>query len=122
MNFRIGKIARLPDAIRQEINQRLADGHRGPTILAWLNSLPAVKEVLARDFDGRPINQQNLSAWRTGGYREWNFRREILMTAMEMQSQTHQPKYIWKSDRHKVTKDLCAELNLEPTCLPCSEP
>lgn len=86
MLTRIGKIARLPEYIRHELNHRLLDGESGPRLLAWLNNLPEVQAVLVQQFDGRPINQQNLSAWRTGAFREWCFRREILVASIEMNS------------------------------------
>jgi hypothetical protein len=68
---RQGKIARLPASVRAELNRRLADGQLGPQILPWLNSLPAVREILAADFDGKDINAQNLSDWRNGGFVDW---------------------------------------------------
>lgn len=68
---RTGKIARLPHAIREQLNRRLQDGEQGKTVLSWLNSLPEVQAVLAADFTGQPINPQNLSEWRRGGYRDW---------------------------------------------------
>ena len=66
-----GKIARLPADIREEINTRLYNGKSAPDILAWLNELPSVKEILAAQFGGATINHQNLSNWRTTGYRRW---------------------------------------------------
>jgi hypothetical protein len=84
MYTRTGKIARLPEDIRLELNRRIMDGESGPNLLAWLNRLPSVRDVLAQKFGGRPINLPNLSAWRTGGYREWNFRREILQAGIEL--------------------------------------
>ncbi len=68
---RTGKIARLPRTIRHQLNHRLADGDTGPRLAAWLNSLPEVRHVLDRDFGGRPINEQNLSEWRQGGFEDW---------------------------------------------------
>ena len=68
---RVGKIARLPKAIRDEVNHRLLDGERAAPILEWLNEQPEVQAVLARWFAGRPINEQNLSQWRLGGFRHW---------------------------------------------------
>ena len=65
------KIARLPEGIRDELNQRLLNGHRGPELLAWLNQLPAVKEILAAHFDGAEINAPNLTHWRQTGYHRW---------------------------------------------------
>ena len=66
-----GKIARLPDEIRNELNNRILNGKSGPEILAWLNELPAVKEILAAQFFAAPINKQNLSSWRGEGYQRW---------------------------------------------------
>lgn len=37
---RTGKIARLPVAIREEVNRRLLDGEPASKILPWLNGLP----------------------------------------------------------------------------------
>src|ERR1039458_7412584 len=81
---RNGKIARLPRNIRAQLNTRLQDGHDGKQIVQWLNSLPQVKEVLAQRFDGRPINEQNLSDWRQGGYEEWLAHEDILAQADEL--------------------------------------
>jgi len=67
----IGKIARLPADIRQELNQRLLNGKTGPEILPWLNALPAVKEVLTAHFDAVPIGPRNLSLWRKNSYPLW---------------------------------------------------
>lgn len=68
---RNGKIARLPFHIRDELNHRLYDGEQGLRLVEWLNSLPDVKRVLERDFSGHPVNEQNLSDWKAGGYEEW---------------------------------------------------
>ena len=68
---RKGKIARLPRDIREELNTRLHDGQAAPEILPWLNELPAAKEILKRHFNGEPVNEQNLSNWRNGGWVEW---------------------------------------------------
>ncbi len=57
---RTGKIARLPREIRDQLNQRLLDGQSGQKLLVWLNRLPEVKQVLAAEFDGTPINAPNL--------------------------------------------------------------
>jgi hypothetical protein len=79
MNTRVGKIAQLPKAIRDELNQRLENGEPGPELLPWLNSLPETRELLTEKFQGQPISKSNLSDWRQGGYREWlkhKFREE----------------------------------------------
>jgi hypothetical protein len=81
-----GKIGRLPGNLQHEINLRLLNGSEGPELLAWLNSLPAVRDVLDRKFGGREINHQNLTAWRSGGYREWKFKRDLFMAALDHQA------------------------------------
>ena len=73
----VGKIARLPLSIREEINRRLLDGEAGHKVLAWVNAQPEAIERL-RDFPGaRPlISHQNLSEWRKSGYRNFLELRE----------------------------------------------
>jgi hypothetical protein len=68
---RNGKIARLPAAIREELNQRLLDGQPGRQLVEWLNGLPKVQAVLKAQFKGNPITKTNLSQWKTGGYPAW---------------------------------------------------
>lgn len=68
---RRGKIARLPLRLRTEINRRIRDGEPGSIILDWVNALPETIAILADQFEGAPINPQNLSEWRDGGYVEW---------------------------------------------------
>lgn len=65
------KIARLPETIRDELNQRLLDGQGSPEILSWVNNLPEVKEILATHFHGAAINGPNLTHWRQTGYHRW---------------------------------------------------
>ena len=81
---RTGKIARLPRAIREQLNRRLQDGEKGIHLVAWLNSLPEVQEVLAHDFKGCAISEQNLSEWKQGGYQDWLARQETLACAREL--------------------------------------
>jgi len=71
-----GKIARLPRAVRDELNQRLDNGEPGSVILPWLNSLPEVHAVLAKHFGNRAISDQNLTEWRQGGFQTWLRHRE----------------------------------------------
>jgi hypothetical protein len=68
---RNGKIARLPQNIRNQLNRRLEDGEPGKEVVKWLNTLPIVQAVLKEQFDGQPVNEPNLVAWRQGGYQEW---------------------------------------------------
>jgi ribonuclease D len=81
---RQGKIARLPANIREEINLRLLNGEKGAKILIWLNGMAEVKSVLEEDFEGLHVNDDNLSAWRTGGYADWLKKRERLDQVREM--------------------------------------
>ena len=68
---RQGKIARLPKNIRDQLNLRLQDGEPGKQLADWLNELDKTKEILAELFGGRPINEQNLTEWKQGGYQDW---------------------------------------------------
>ncbi len=83
--MRTGKIARLPQHIREQLNHRLDDGETAATLLQWLNALPQVQSVLAAEFDGRPINEVNLHQWRTGGYRDWQVHRQALNFVQSLQ-------------------------------------
>src|SRR4051812_31259145 len=60
---RRGKIARLPKAVRDQINQMLRDGAAYETIIQKLNSTPGILPY--------PISQHNLSQWKRGGYQHW---------------------------------------------------
>lgn len=75
---RNGKIARLPHALRKEVNRRLLDGQTSSEILAWLNAEPEAIKVYEAHFEGMPANAENLSQWRTGGYADWIAEREKL--------------------------------------------
>jgi Protein of unknown function (DUF3486) len=81
---RNGKIARLPREIRDALNRRLQNGEQGGPLLAWLNALPEVSAVLAREFGGIPVSKQNLCEWRSGGFTEWHSRQETLEQAREL--------------------------------------
>jgi hypothetical protein len=73
-----GKIANLPSEIREELNYRLSEGEPGTELVEWLNAKPEVIKVIAERFDGRPISEQNLSQWRTHGYRQWHAYHVVL--------------------------------------------
>ncbi|MDR3456952.1 MAG: hypothetical protein P4N60_05865 [Verrucomicrobiae bacterium] len=72
-----GKINRLPREIREQVNQRLNAGEPGKRLVAWLNELPAVRALLAAEFAGAVINEQNLTNWKQGGFREWRRQQEV---------------------------------------------
>jgi hypothetical protein len=78
-----GKIGRLPKAVQEQLNRRLENGEKGGPLAAWLNSLPEVQAVLAAEFEGRAIREQNLSEWRKSGYKNWLWRQEALAMAAE---------------------------------------
>lgn len=73
---RVGKIARLPASIRDEVCRRLHDGQSASQIIPWLHGMPEVLRVLDTHFGEEPISPQNLSEWRGGGYQDWLGRRE----------------------------------------------
>ena len=81
---RNGKIARLPRAVRSQLNSRLQEGEQGKPIVQWLNSLPEVQAVLNESFSGHPVTEQNLSDWRQGGFEEWRVCQDLLSQAAEL--------------------------------------
>ena len=74
--IRSGKIARMPSAIREQLNQRLANHESSTTLLIWLNALPEVQALMTQDFGGKAIDRHNLHEWRHGGHAEWRRNRE----------------------------------------------
>jgi hypothetical protein len=74
---RMSKISCLPDAIRNELNHRIRRNEFGTRLVDWLNSLPEVRVMLARDFGGRPINCVNLTKWKANGYRLWRWNQKF---------------------------------------------
>jgi hypothetical protein len=87
MRARTGKIARLPGAIRLELNHRLHNGSLGRELVPWLNALPEVQQVLAARFASRPITEDNLSEWRHGGYQDWLLQEERRTRLRELSDQ-----------------------------------
>jgi hypothetical protein len=81
---RKGKIARLPREIRELLNHRLEDGEPGVTLVEWLNSQRKVRSVLKAEFGGNPINEQNLTEWKQGGFVEWQQHQDMLVQAREL--------------------------------------
>jgi len=64
---RNGKVAKLPEPIREWINQMIEDGLPYRSII---NQLSEANPPLPY-----PISEMNLSTWRKGGYREWRAKR-----------------------------------------------
>ena len=58
----VGKIARLPVEIREELNRRLENGQGGPEILPWLNSSPPSKESSPLNSMARIHNNSEFSS------------------------------------------------------------
>lgn len=56
---RNGKVARLPKAVRDRLNDMLLDGFSYNQIIESLGP------------DAKDVNEDNLSKWRTGGYQDW---------------------------------------------------
>jgi len=79
-----GKIGSLPEALRGELNLRLLNGELSPDVLPWLNALPEVQALMLRRFDGTEITGNNLSAWKTNGYKQWASRRERIEHTRDM--------------------------------------
>jgi len=71
------KIGRLPFAVRNELNERIRDGAQGAELLDWLNGLKETKRILREMGSSRgagpsgPVNAQNLTDWRSTGYKDW---------------------------------------------------
>ena len=74
---RTSKITRLPETLREELNQRLRNGEPAHLILPWLNARPEVIALVEEHYGGNLISPQNLSDWNLGGYREWLTRQEM---------------------------------------------
>ena len=84
---RTGKIARLPKAVREELNRRLENGEEGKKLVEWLNGLPEVQQIVAEEFEGWVIREQNLSQWKQGGYQDWVAQQEVLEVASRLQEE-----------------------------------
>ncbi|MEP6668202.1 MAG: hypothetical protein ABJF10_03565 [Chthoniobacter sp.] len=122
MYTRNGKIAHLPHAIREEINQRLWNGETGRSITDWLNTLPEVRTAMEAFFGGSEIREQNVSEWKQGGYEEWLRHQEALEVVkmlfeqgQELQGEAkdslrvNEALSLWLSSRFVVaTKEIAA--------------
>src|ERR1044071_8814671 len=63
---RNGKVARLPQEVRERLNSMIRDGLPYADVIAQLGDA------------GKPLTYHNLVRWRKGGYREWEQRQEHL--------------------------------------------
>ena len=96
MATRNGKVANLPNDVREQLNLRLLEGETGEPfgvgaggmsrkeareLAAWLNALPEVQSILGSQFNGSPISEVNLTHWRQGGYLQWLTERECFDSA-----------------------------------------
>ena len=90
---RNGKIARLPLAIRQQLNQRLQNGELARDLLSWLNQLPEVQAILAAHFAAKPIDESNLTHWKQGGYLQWEAQEQAQRAALAfLEAQPGEPQ------------------------------
>ncbi|HEV2695285.1 MAG TPA: hypothetical protein VG347_20495 [Verrucomicrobiae bacterium] len=71
-----GKISRLPREIREQLNRQMDEGVAGKRLVGWLNGLPEVRVLLAAEFGGAAIKEQNLTNWKQGGFRDWRIEQQ----------------------------------------------
>ena len=88
--IRSGKIARLPEEIREQLNERLANHESSTTLLAWLNGLPEVQAMVAQEFGGKAIGKNSIFEWRHGGHAEWRRSKEAREIVKDLQKDGHQ--------------------------------
>ena len=117
-----GKIGCLPKSIQEQLNHRIENGEKAGVLVKWLNSLPEVRDVMARDFGGKPIREQNLSEWRKRGYAKWLQQQEALDMARQLTADVGelQPPgsppladqmAVWLTARYLVAVQKLAEKN-----------
>jgi hypothetical protein len=113
---RNGKIARLPSALREELNRRLYAGATGRSLIAWLNELPEVRTAMNDYFEGSEIREQNISEWKKGGYEDWLRQEEAMALAERLYERAEQTKargkermpmsevlHLWMTSRYVVS-------------------
>jgi hypothetical protein len=86
MSAHIGKIGRLSKSRREELGERMEDGHTGKELVEWLNSLPDMQALLKEKFGGLPVNEQNVSNWRQSGHLDWLRMREARARVLRLVS------------------------------------
>lgn len=60
LNTPTGKIGRLPEPTRNELNQHLADGESAAPLLQWFNARPGGPTVLAGRLQAEPVSESSL--------------------------------------------------------------
>ena len=87
------KIARLPKSLRHQLGLRIEDNHPGVDLVQWLNSLPEVQKIVADQFNGSPISEQNICDWKSSGHLDWlrhEQAREAAVHLLETGDDLHQ--------------------------------
>ena len=74
----LGKIAQLPRKLREELNGRLRETEDDAATADWLNSLGETKSQTM------PISEDQVTEWRSTGYREWLAGQKALESLAEM--------------------------------------
>jgi hypothetical protein len=72
------KIALLPENIRQELNRRLQAGETAFHLVDWINALPEAQAVFVAESSEPAVNEEDLSNWQQGGYRDWLAQQEAV--------------------------------------------
>lgn len=68
----VGKIGRLPAALRREVCRRLSDHEPASKIISWLKDQPHAIEIWAEHFSGAQATPQNISEFKKSAeYRQW---------------------------------------------------
>lgn len=75
---RHGKIARLKHEHRTHVNEMLRDGASAARVIAFVQKLADAGERDANGDPIEPLNDQNVTNWREGGFREWLKEQERL--------------------------------------------
>lgn len=104
----VGKIGRLPKAIRELLNRRLDDGVSHSSLAEWLNGLPPVKSVLEAYFGSAPISEKNISNWRLTGYQRWAEKQELLNEVKELSEEA--------SDVNETSSDNLIRMTASLAC------
>jgi hypothetical protein len=110
-NRRTGKIARKPKEVRDRINHMLLDG------VSYLDIIAALGD------DGKDLNEDNLSRWRTGGYQEWLREQDRIADQERKRERASDLATERGSKIHQATMQIAAAnlcdllLELEPTAL-----